>query len=98
MKIRLLEVRAQRGEGGRPLSLRAVSVGTGIDLRTLENISAGNIKTLRLEYIDALCKFLRCTAGDLLMAEDVDLPLELNLRPDRHGKPVRQASAGEDAG
>lgn len=92
MQIRLLEVRAQHGEGGRPLSLRAVSEGTGIDLRTLENISAGNIKTLRLEYVDALCKFLRCTTGDLLTVEDIDLPLDLNLRPDRRGKPVRQAS------
>lgn len=90
MQIRLLELRARQGEGGRPLSLRTVSAGTGIDLRTLENISAGNVKMLRVEYIDALCKFFACAVGDLLLAEEIELPLDLVIRPDRRGKPVRK--------
>lgn len=92
MQIKLLELRTKRGTGGRPLSLRAVSEGTGIDLRTMENISTGNIKMWRAEYIDALCTFFECTPGDLIAADVVELPMSLVLRPDRRGKPVVPSS------
>lgn len=88
MYIKLLELRARRGANGRPLSLKAVSEGTGIDQRTLENISSNKVKMWRPEYFDALATFFECSPDELIGLETVELPLDLVLRPDRRGKPV----------
>ncbi len=63
----------------------AIAEATGIDQRTLEKMASKEIKLYRRDYIDALCMFFECTPNDLIEIEPVELPLKLDLRPDRHG-------------
>ncbi len=92
MYIKLGELRGKRADLGLPSSMEAVAEGTGIDLRTLENIAAQRLKMYRREYIDAICEFFECTPSDAIAVESVELPLRLVIRPDRHGVKVGEES------
>lgn len=93
MYLKLGELRGKRADRGLPSSMEAVAEGTGIDQRTLEKIAAKDIKLYRREYIDALCAFFGCTPSDLIANEPIDLPLKLEIRPDRHGVRVGKRTA-----
>lgn len=93
MYLKLGELRGKRADQGLPHSMEAVAAGTGIGLRMLEKIAAKDVKQYRHEYIDALCAFFECTPNDLIAVEPVELPLNLNIRPDRHGKRVGEKTA-----
>lgn len=92
MIIRLKEMQARMTDKGTPATLDAIAAATGIQRTTLDNISRRLIKEIRLEYIDALCAYFGVSAGELLINEPADLPLNLNIRPDRRGKRVGQSS------
>lgn len=88
MYLKLGELRGKRADQGLPHTMDAVAEATGIGLRMLEKMAAKDVKQYRQEYIDALCAFFECTPNELIALEPVELPLNLNIRPDRHGKRV----------
>jgi DNA-binding Xre family transcriptional regulator len=73
---------------GVSISLQDIEDATGISRKALTEISKGRTRRLIPEYVDALCAFFGVEAGDLIQAEPVKLPLQLNMRPDRHGQRV----------
>lgn len=85
MYLKLGKLRGELSDKSRPASIEAVAIGTGIDQRALEQMAAKKMKLYRREYIDALCTFFECTPNDLIEVEPVELPLKLEIRPDRHG-------------
>lgn len=90
MILRLNEIKGRMADRGEHHTLDQIATGTGINRRVLADISSGNCATIRLDYIDALCTYFGVTAGELIQAEPVTLPLALNIRPDRHGAKVGQ--------
>lgn len=48
---------------------------TGISMPTLHRIGYDQVRTIRLEYIDALCTFFRVPIAELFEVEIVALPL-----------------------
>ncbi len=92
MRSSLNELRGRLADLGRPVTWDELAAATGIRKATLIDLSRGQLKLLRPEFIDALCSYFTqqlgepIGAGDLLVAETVMLPLELNIRPDRAGK------------
>lgn len=88
MIIRLNALRGELADRGRKISLDELAEATGIDKKTLIRLGKGRVKSLRPEYIDALCAYFDVGTGELLEAEPIDLPLRLNIRPDRAGKRV----------
>ena len=97
MYIKLGELRGKRADKGLPSRLEDVAEATGIALRMVEKISAGKVKQYRCEYIDALCAFFECTPNELIAVEPVELPLNLNIRPDRQGVRVGVKTAKEES-
>lgn len=85
MYLKLGKLRGELADRDLPASMEAVALGTGIDQRALEQMAAKKMKLYRREYIDALCAFFECTPNDLIEVEPVELPLKLEIRPDRHG-------------
>lgn len=51
--------------GVRKLERRDITKLTDIERHTLNNIYKGNIKSIKLEYLDKLCYVLNCTPNDL---------------------------------
>ena len=96
MRINLNRLIGERADSGRHESWIEIAEKTGIRRATLYSISRGEIKEFRPEHIDALCKYFAVTAGELIEAEDISLPIELNLRPDRR-KPKNPALAKASA-
>lgn len=88
MRTRIDELKGRMADDGRRVTWEEMSAATGIRMATLLEISKGRLKQWRPEYIDALCAYFGVEVGDLLIADPVALPLELNLRPDRRGKRV----------
>lgn len=88
MRTRINELKGRMADRGKRATWEEISQATGIRMATLLEISRGRLKQWRPEYIDALCAYFGVEVGDLLIADPVDLPLELNLRPDRRGKKV----------
>lgn len=86
MRFHLHSLKGKATESGRRITWQDIADGTGIRKPTLLNIANGRSRTIRPEYIDALCAYFEVPVGDLLSADEIDLPLELNLRPDRRGK------------
>lgn len=93
MYLKLGALRGKRSDQGLPYSMEAIAEGTGIGLRTLEKLAAKEVKLYRGDYIDALCTFFECQPNDLIEVERVVLPLELDIRPDRHGVKVGEKTA-----
>lgn len=92
MYIKLTELRGRRADRKLPSTLADVAAGTGIDLRTLESMSAQALKMYRREYIDAICAYFECTPDEAIGIDEVSLPLDLVLRPDRRGRKVGERS------
>lgn len=87
MRINLNRLMGQRADSGQRDTWKELSEKTGVRRATLYAISRGELKQLRPEHIDALCTYYGVSAGEMIEAERVQLPIELNLRQ----------SPGEDA-
>lgn len=96
MLVKLNEYKGKLRDAGRRISNGDIATATGINLRTIENISRGDIREFRGEYIDAFAAYFAQQLGvpldeiDLVAPEPITLPLTLNIRPDRHGARVGQ--------
>ena len=86
MHFHLRTLKARASESGRPVTWQDIVEETGISRATLLMIAGNKVRAIRPQYIDALCTFFDVEAGELISAERVDLPLQLDLRPDRRGK------------
>ena len=93
MYLKLGALRGKRADQGLPHSMEAIAEGTGIGLRTLEKLAAKEVKLYRGDYIDALCTFFECQPNDLIALDRVELPLELEIRPDRQGVRIGEKTA-----
>ncbi len=60
--LKLAEVLARKR-----LSIVELSDRTGISVRDLETLREGKALALRLATLDALCRGLNCTPGDLIV-------------------------------
>lgn len=90
MRLRINELRGRMADRGQSVSLQDIEDATGISRKALTEISKGRIRRLIPEYVDALCAYFDVEAGELVEADPVDLPLDLNIRPDRRGARVGQ--------
>jgi hypothetical protein len=78
-----------------------IAAKTGLSVSTVERISAGHLKEIRGEYIDALSTYFAELLGMdvseimLVAAERVPLPSQLNIRPDRRGVRVGERTRGK---
>lgn len=88
MKFKLNEIKGRWADDGRGVSWDDIAAATGISKPTLLAMSKGSIKQVRPEYLDALCAFFGVDIAGLVQSEAVKLPLNLKIRPDRHGVPV----------
>lgn len=94
MQIRLNEYKGRLRDAGRRVSNDDIADATGIGISTIDKLSVGAVKEIRLEYIDALATYFSGQLGvsveqiDLVAPEPITLPLALNIRPDRHGRRV----------
>lgn len=95
MIIKLNEIKGRMADRGRRVTLDDIAESTGINRATLDKLIAGEYSSIRLDYIDALCAYFGVTAGELIQAEPVTLPLSLNIRPDRHGAKVGERTKGK---
>lgn len=97
MQIKLNEYKGRLRDAGKRVSNDDIAEATGIGISTIDKLSAGAIKEIRMEYIDALATYFAGQLGmaveqiNLIQAEPVVIPLALNIRPDRHGKRVGEA-------
>lgn len=83
MQIKIGELKASASRRGERIRWEDIERATGIRQPTLTAMNNGTAKQIRPEHLDALCKFFGVKAGDLLEAEDVELPLQMSIRPDR---------------
>lgn len=101
MLIKLNEYKGKLRDAGKRVSNEDIAEATGINLRTIENISSGTLKEFRGEYVDALVAYFARALGvpvadiNLVTPEPVTLPLSLNIRPDRHGAKVGERTKGK---
>lgn len=86
MQIRIRELKTELRRRGLRLTWADIESGTGIRNTTLFAMDNGTAKTIRPEYLDALCQYFDVGIEELLKPESVDLPLDLNIRPDRKGR------------
>ena len=86
MQIKIGELKARASRAGNRLTWEEIETATGIRQPTLIAMNNGTAKQIRPEHLDALCKFFEVELKELLEAEDVKLPLQLNVRPDRRKK------------
>jgi DNA-binding Xre family transcriptional regulator len=89
MRFHIHILKAKATEAGRRLTWQEIADGTGIRKPMLFRIAQNQARTIRPEYIDALCTFFGVTTNELITAEPIDLPLNLGIRPDRKGKLIR---------
>lgn len=88
MRFHIHSLKARAAEQGKRLTWDDIAEGTGIRKPMLFQIANGKARAIRPQYIDALCSFFRVGVEELMSADTVDLPIDLNLRPDRRGKRV----------
>jgi len=88
MRFHLHTLKARGAERGQPITWRDIASGTGIRMAVLLKIAKGEPRTIRPEYLDALCSYFGVGAGELMTPDEVELPLRMNLRPDRKGKKI----------
>ena len=86
MRFHLRTLKARAGESGRPVTWQDIAEGTGISRSTLLKMADNQVRAIRPKYVDALCAFFDVEIGELMTAERIVLPLDLDLRPDRRGK------------
>ncbi len=83
MKLRIAECKQKLEASGLfTMSDTRLAGGLGISRASLIKLKAGQVAHVRGEVIDALCIVLRCTPGELIEAEPVELPLRNNGRVD----------------
>lgn len=90
MRFHLRRLKAIAAESGRHLTWRQISEETGIRQDALLKMANNQVRSIRPVYVDALCTYFGVSTGELLSADETHLPLDLDLRPDRRGKPVRR--------
>lgn len=83
MQIRIGELKARASRGHTRLTWDDIETATGIRKQSLIAMNNGSAKQIRPEHLDALGKFFEVGVNDLLEFEDVTLPLQINVRPDR---------------
>lgn len=88
MRFHIYSLKAKATESGRRLTWQQIADGTGIRKVMLFKIARNEARVIRPEYIDALCTFFGVTIDELFTADSVDLPLNLDIRPDRKGKRI----------
>ena len=93
MMTKINELKGRLADQGLRQTWDDISAATGIRKATLLAISKGRLKQWRPEYIDALCAYFKVSVGELLVAESMSLPVQLDLRPDRAGKKIGERSA-----
>ena len=93
MMTKINELRGRLADQGFRQTWDEISAATGIRKATLLAMSKGRLKQWRPEYIDVLCAYFKVSVGELLVAESVSLPVQLDLRPDRVGKKIGERSA-----
>jgi putative transcriptional regulator len=59
-------LRLDRVMADRKMSLNELSEKVGISNVNLSNIKTGKISAIRFSTLDAICKVLNCTPGDIL--------------------------------
>lgn len=89
MRFHIYTLKARASEKGRRLTWDQLAEATGIRKSMLFRIARNQARMVRPEYIDALCTFFGVAVDELLTAESIDLPLNLDIRPDRKGKLIR---------
>lgn len=95
MKFKLNEIRGRLADQGNTLSWNEISEATGIGKQALITMARGDFRQIRPEYIDALCQYFKVDPSGLIQPEPVDLPLSLEIRPDRHGVPIKKGGKTE---
>lgn len=84
MKVKIDELKLEIfRKTGNKITGAELSESVGISLPTLISLNSGRYKTIKPEYVDALCTYFDCKIEELLEIEPVQLPLQLNLRPDK---------------
>ena len=83
MQIKIGELKVRASRGGERLTWEEIEAATGIRRPTLLAMNNGTAKQVRPEHLDALCRFFKVSVEELLEAEFVELPLQLNIRPDK---------------
>lgn len=68
IKIRLAVLLAERG-----LKIRDIHSRTGIPLATLRNLYYGRSNSVRIKDLEAICKVLNCSVGDILDYQQVEV-------------------------
>jgi DNA-binding Xre family transcriptional regulator len=86
MQIKIGELKVRASRGGARLTWDDIEAATGVRRPSLIAMNNGTAKQIRPEHLDALCKFFGVGVGDLLEAEEVELPLRMSIRPDRRKK------------
>jgi len=92
MIIKLNELKAKKAARGERVTLDEISEATGINRRTLDNLASGKQTEIRGDYIDALAAYFGVDPNGLIEVSQIELPLSLNLRPDRRGIPAGHQS------
>lgn len=59
------EMMARRG-----VSLTEMSERVGISMANMSHIKTGKIRSLRISTLEAICRELHCTPGDLITYDD----------------------------
>lgn len=90
MRFHIQTLKARSADAGQRLTWQDIAESTGIRKPTLLSIANNRARAIRPEYVDALCTFFGVTTGELMSADQIDLPLNLNLRPDRRGRRIDQ--------
>lgn len=73
MKSNLAVLLAERQrQTGKRLSIRALAQATGLNEYTVRGFANDTLSEYPRRAIDALCRYLDCTPGDLLILVDAD--------------------------
>jgi putative transcriptional regulator len=68
VRLRINELLEEKGKTAYWLSIES-----GLPHSAIYNLRYGKLASIQLKYIEALCKALECTPGDLIMIEEQKL-------------------------
>ena len=60
----------------RKISLNELSERVGISVTNLSNLKRGSVKAIRFTTLEAICKTLNCTPGDIIDYSSIDIKKE----------------------
>ncbi|MGN0691197.1 MAG: helix-turn-helix domain-containing protein [Oscillospiraceae bacterium] len=69
----MIILRLDRVMADRKMSLNELSEKVGISNVNLSNMKTGKIKAIRFSTLDAICRVLDCTPGDILEYKNDEL-------------------------